>query len=336
MDDPIVDEAYEPPSISAAPSRRKLLVLFIWLCCTVFFIVDVITPIYFNDFVMAMLFLGVVTAQLTVICVWGTLVRGTFIVRLPWTILLLVISWSGFSLGVGIKRGTYDADAMLGIAFMWAIGFITSLVPLKIAAMGFGWQIVQASSSDHVRTKNARYTISDIMLGTLLIAISLAIIRAMVRIEDIGFSESLRTRFLGDAKGWVLIAFYGVISLLVKLPCIWISLAQKNGKILSWIFLWVIYCLLLATTEIVVFTVAFGAPPSDSKKEYAAIIIGHQIMGAVILTVCLALRGLGYRLERSLRRPSKVQHAEEAAKAEDESIVESQDWAASLTSEELP
>ncbi|MDA7904372.1 hypothetical protein N9B45_01585 [bacterium] len=61
-----------------------------------------------------MIALGIMTAQLTFICVWGTLVRGTFWIRLPWTLLLLVLSWWAFTWGITIENGQPDIDTMLG------------------------------------------------------------------------------------------------------------------------------------------------------------------------------------------------------------------------------
>ncbi len=289
--------------------RRKGLILLIALCCIGFFIADVVTPLCFRDSFLALLCLGVVTAQLTVICVWGTLVRGTFLVRLPWTILLLVLSWCGFLWGISIESGSYGADSKIGIAVMWAFGFITSFVPLKMAALCFGWQIVQGSTIDHVKSNSSHYTIADLMFGTMLIAVSLGIVRVMLSSDDIHIFQAVRNSIFRDAEGWMVMSIYGVISLLVKLPCIWISLGENREKISFWIGTWIFYCLALAIMEIILLNLVFGSPGGDEVgKLYSGLIIGHQIMGAVMLIVCLALRGLGYRLERSLRRSSTLQN----------------------------
>lgn len=98
------------------------------------------------------------------------------------------------------------------------------------------------------------------------------------------------------------ITLYGVVSLLVKLPCIWISLGEKAEKIESRISLWVVSCFLLAIFEIGLLIAVLGDPGSDAEEIFAGMIISHQLMGAIMLGVCLTLRGLGYRLARSLSR----------------------------------
>ncbi len=287
--------------------RRKGLILLVALCCVGFFITDVFTPRYFRESFKTLLCLGVVTAQLTVICVWGTLVRGTFLVRLPWTILLLVLSWCGFAWGISLAPGIYSIDAKLGAGIMWMFGFITSYLPLKVAALCFGWQIIQVSNDVHAKSKHAHYTIADLMIGTMLIAISLGIVRVMLPMGEISFFRGIEASIFSQRQGLVVISIFGVISLLVKLPCIWISLGEKREKIPAWIGIWGFYCLVLAIIEILLLNLIFGSPGGEVMELYGGIILSHQVMGAVILFVCLALRGLGYRLECSLRKPSESQ-----------------------------
>lgn len=291
-------------------NQRIWLILLIAVSWIAFFIADVATPIWFDDPLPAMLILGVVTAQLTVICVWGTLVRGTFWIRLPWTLLLLVISWCAFAWGITMRDGRADTALLLGIAVIWMLGFVTSFVPLKIAAMCFRWQIVQESADHHDAKKDFRYAIRDIMIGTLLLAVSMGIGRAMLPYENIHFARALEASGLVNAQACILIAIFGVVSLLVKLPCIWISLGEKADKIISRIGMWSVYCLGLAIFEIGLLIALLGSPGNQSADLFAGMILSHQVMGAIILGVCLALRGLGYHLERSV--DANVMHKSEA------------------------
>ena len=186
---------------------------------------------------------------------------------------------------------------MLGVAAFWTLGFVTSFVPLKIAAMCFRWQIVQ----DSVASRNAgggfHYAIRDIMIGTFLLAMSMGIGRAMLPDEDIHFSNAIHASGLDSAEPLIATVVYGIVSLLVKLPCIWISLGEKAEKIPLRILVWAVYCFALAILEIGLLIVLLGSPGNRSDGLYTGIIISHQIMGAIMLGVCLALRGLGYKLE---------------------------------------
>lgn len=302
-------------------NRKTRLIVLIGGCCIGFFITDVATPTCFEKAFPAMLALGVVTAQLTVICVWGTLVRGTFWIRLPWTLLLLVISWCGFAWGIRIENGSADTDSMLGAAVLWMFGFITSFVPLKIAAVCFRWQIIQGSTHAPNASGDFKYAIRDIMIGTALLALSMGIGRVMLPAEDISFARAWQASALNHPEPLLAITIYGVVSLLVKLPCIWIALGEKAEKIQSRIGLWVVYCFVLAIAEIGLLIALLGSPGGQAGELFGGMIISHQIMGAIMLGVCLALRGLGYRLERSLS--SQAEHKVEDQPDASTSVPES-------------
>jgi hypothetical protein len=306
MNESLNSDNSETTSKTLRFDRRARLILLIALCFVGFFLADVATPWCFRKPLPAMLCLGVITAQLTVICVWGTLVRGTFWVRLPWTWLLLVISWWGIALGIRIKDPGTDVDDLLNAAIILMFGFVTSFVPLKIAALCFGWQIIQDSGHDRPMDRDSRYTIRDVMIGTLLLAVSMGIGRAMLKGEDISFIGAMQTSIFRDAEGCILIATYGVVSLLVKLPCIWISLGVEREKIPSRIAVWIFYCLFLAIVEIGFFVALFGNPGSESPEVFIGLIVSHQLMGAIMLFVCLTFRGLGYRMQRSRKTQDKV------------------------------
>ncbi len=286
--------------------RNFQLGLLIAVCCVVFFITDVAIPSCFDDAFPVLVAMGILTAQLTVICVWGTLVRGTFWIRLPWTLLLLVISWCGIAWGITIEKGQANTDAMLGAGIVWTFGFVTSFVPLKIAAMGFRWQIVQGSDNDSNAIPNSRYAIRDVMTGTLLLALSMAIGRAMLPTDDISFARALSASELDDPELLVVITIYGIVSLLVKLPCIWIALGEPAKRIKLGIGIWFAYCVILATLEFALLNAIVGGVGSEFGELLIGMLVSHQIMGAIMLAVCLSLRGMGYRLERSLPQNSVV------------------------------
>ncbi|MEM9588638.1 MAG: hypothetical protein AAGA03_15255, partial [Planctomycetota bacterium] len=280
---------------------RTGLVLLIGICCVGFLIADVATPTWFESPFSAMLALGIVTAQLTVICVWGTLVRGTFWIRLPWTILLLVVSWCGFALGITLENGSPDIDAMLATAALWSFGFVTSVVPLKIAALCFRWQIVQVTAYDKNPERRSSFAIRDLLIGTLFLAVTMGIGRAMLPGDGISISRALQASSLDEAEPLFAVTLFGVVSLLVKLPCIWISLGERSEKIMSRIGIWIPYCFALTVFEIGLLVAVLGDPGDESVEVFSGMIISHQLMGAIMLGVCLTLRGLGYRLERSMK-----------------------------------
>ena len=289
--------------------KRKRLFALIGFCGLVFFVADLLTPTCFEAPFPAMLALGVVTAQLTVICVWGTLVRGTFWLRLPWTMLLLVVSWQGLAWGSAFVTKTPSTSVILGIGFVWIFGFVTSYIPLKIAAICFRWQIIDNSAQDRTNENTSRYAIRDMMLGTLFLALMLAIGRAMLPSDEINFQQALASSGLNRSEPRIAIALYGVISLLVKLPCIWIALGEKKEMIKSRIWTWAAYCFGLSIFEVLLLTALVGNIGGISGELFVGLVLSHQLMGGIMLLVCLTLRGLGYRLERSNRAPKNQRNS---------------------------
>ncbi|MEM9825587.1 MAG: hypothetical protein AAF958_03315 [Planctomycetota bacterium] len=285
-------------SVPRSLSYRTRLILLIAFCCVGFLVADLLTPWCFESPVLAMLALGIVTAQLTVICIWGTLVRGTFWIRLPWTFLLLMLSWCALAAGTAFSGSRTDPDDLLGIGLIWILGFITSFIPLKIAALCFRWQFVQVadeSASGH----DTAYTIRDIMIGTFLLALSMLVGRFLLLGQEVSLSRALRSTPLYDLQFTMVLMIYGVVSLLIKLPCIWIGLAEAREMIRTRVLQWFVYCFALVIFEFLLLIALVGPPGPSGGEVFFGLILGHLSMGGIMLGLCFALRGLGYRLERA-------------------------------------
>lgn len=283
-----------------ATTRRRSLVL-LGVCCLGFLLFDLAVPSLFDNGFSAMVAMGGVTAQVTLICVWGAMVQGTFWIRLPWSLLLVVISWCALALGATLEFGRFETDVAINLGVLWVFGVLTSIVPLKIAAVCFRWRITQHVDDSSSGRTGSCYAIRDIMIGTFLLALSLAVVRAMLPVEFHELSSMVEDGILSDSELLFLLAVYGVLSLAVKLPCIWISLGRRAKDMHQAIFIWVLYCLVLSIIEIVIVISVLGTPSATVAAEfYAGVILGKQLMGAILLGIGFALRGQGYRLERAI------------------------------------
>lgn len=279
---------------------RRFYLLLLAGCAVGLWLSDVALPQLYRSPVRLTVVLGAVTAQLTVICVWGTLVRGSFWIRMPWTLVLLTVSWCGLILGMRFESGGDNANLMLGTGIVWAIGFISSFVPLKIAAMCFRWQLIQQSQVDRDKASGSSYAIRDVLIGMTLLAVSMAIARAMLPDEPLDLQAAVDATILDDPQGPLFLLIYGVVSLLIKLPCIWIGLGTKPERIVSRSLLMALCCFGLVAIEFALFCLVAGPPGNQVTEMFLAMLLGHEVMGAIVLVVCLALRGLGYRLQRSI------------------------------------
>ena len=290
------DEELLPPS----QSRKFRLRALLGISSVTFFAVDAVVPMFLREAIPALFCIGVVTAQLTVICVWGTLVRGTFWVRLPWTLFLLVISWCGLASGVsflGAEESRADAvivEMQASVGFLWAFGFLMSYLPLKVVAVCFKWEIVQEHVNQDKKYQPDRYGIREMMLGIAMLAISMGIVRSLVPADGISLMGALQRSIFGNAAA--------MISTTV---CIWIGLGQKQQRIVQSTIAWVFLCLLLTLVEVGILFSVFRPPP-DPFEVVGGLAMCHLVMGGVILGLCLALRSMGYRLihAETLRTPT--------------------------------
>ena len=171
----------DQPHGKRSPSLAKLWA-FVCLTFAGFMVLNVLTPVYFEKAWISVILMNLVIGQLTLICIWGTLVEGTFWIRLPWTIVLLVVSWAALCVGLIVDKGGYasvNPAEILGIGVVWFYGFAISYVPLKLAALLFGWRITLTKTSD-ADAASTNHSIRDMMVGTAILAVTMAIGRMLV------------------------------------------------------------------------------------------------------------------------------------------------------------
>ena len=174
----MTDNQTAKPIASSVRSRAAFFA-FVLTTFTGYIAIDVLTPCYFDDPWPAVFLMIQVVGQLTLICVWGTLVEGTFWFRLPWTLLLLVISWAALCYGFYIENGQISSANILAMGLVWLYGFAISYLPLKIAAWLFRWRI-RLVSTETETTVSKNYAVRDIMIGTAILAVTLAIGRRLM------------------------------------------------------------------------------------------------------------------------------------------------------------
>ncbi|MEO1527178.1 MAG: hypothetical protein AAFX06_17195 [Planctomycetota bacterium] len=290
-----------------APPQRFALFTLVLICCVGFLIADLLATQLFNGAFPAMVIANILTAQLTLVCVWGTLVHGAFWVRLPWTFLLLLVSWIAIAFGIRWENPRASPELLVGMGLIWFFGFAASFVPLKVAALAFGWKIVKSTAT---LEEKSQYSIRD-MNGTLILAVIMAIGSYLMPTDPVFLGNAIRESGLNQPEMLIVISVFGVVSLLVKLPCIWIALAQDRKLMAASIASWSFYCVLLAVIEIATLSAVLG--PLTEGEVVLGLIVGHQIMGALVLAVCLALRGMGYHLQRASRNADIPNSEDEGA-----------------------
>ena len=248
---------------------------------------------------LAIVWLNAAVAQLTLICVWGTLVEGTFWLRLPWTLLLLVISWAAIVVGVRMYNSRpLMPEEVLAPGLLWFFGFAASYIPLKLAALCFGWRISRTNSEESDQEKG-RYAIRDMMIGTAFLAVVLAIGRAWVPGELPTMLSVLRECGMDNLELVIALSIFSFVSLVVKLPCIWISLASTSKRLIPQSISWILLSGLLGFLEFMAFCAVLGPPGTDWFEPASSMVVGHMVMAILMISVLCVLRWYGYRISRT-------------------------------------
>lgn len=289
------DEFCELEQESPISASKFQLTVTLGIVFLVLLGVDVMLPFWFNS-ESGLLALNVVVAQLTLICIWGTLVEGTFWVRIPWTLLMLVISWGAIAWGVQLEsQAPAKSSTIVAIGIVWFYGFVISFIPLKFAASLFGWRITHAVERTNAPSQN-RYAIRDVMIGTALLAMVLAIGRAWLPGDPPAWSSVVKESGFHQPEMFLVMGIFSVVSLAVKLPCIWIALAMERD-FFRFSTYWVIASGGLGLVEYFMFCVVVGT--SGSPWEFVFyLVMGHMCMAIVMLVVLRILRNYGYSMSR--------------------------------------
>ena len=291
-----MDKLGEKKQGAAWSDSNLLFGAFVFLTGAAFIALDLSIASNFDDAWPAIFLMIVVVGQLTLICVWGTLVEGTFWVRLPWTILLLVVSWTALCGGVVLDRGEVTPGEVMGMALVWSYGFAISYIPLKLAAWLFGWRITSGES----QLVSNRYAIRDIMFGTALLAATLAIIRYLIPDKLPTLQDAIVTSGLDRPDTLIAFLIFSVVSLVVKLPCIWVALATDKSKVQGHSIIWVFCAGMLGLVEVGLLVVILGDPGPFVFEITASLVFGHAAMAITMLAVLFGLRCFGYQLSRDV------------------------------------
>jgi hypothetical protein len=199
--------------------------------------------------------------------------------------------------GVYLDNGLITPAEVMGMGLVWFYGFAVSFVPLKIAAWLFGWKIWFVGE-DRAAETQGRYGIRDMMVGTSVLALALAIGRAFIPGELPSWSQVLRASGLESYEALLALFLFSIISLVVKLPCIWIALATPRDKVVSRSGFWILCSAGLGCVETVLLAVLVGITGSELGEILLGLVAGHAAMAALMIVVLYGLRSFGYRMTR--------------------------------------
>lgn len=240
--------------------------------------------------------IGQYIGQLNLISVWGAVSRGSAIVRLPWALLLAMLMWGSLILGQA-AFGKWRSDEVVFIGITLGFGCIATQLPLWIASRFFRWRLIAENTDDDQRSQ---FDIKQMLVGTLLLAGSLAICRQLsynIDREDV----TVTIREFGELMAFLIpMAFF---NLLFVIPAIWAAFLVKVNK--RRLGVATALLALVGPIELLVIVVVLGDGPSanDYLNWLITFSVLHLSQVFVVYGSLVLLRRLaGFRLVRLAKR----------------------------------
>ena len=266
----------------------------LWLICciVVLLLFDVAVPAMFNWAIdggpelpsIAVLSIGVggTAAQLNLIAVWAALAPGRLLVRIPWSLVLLTAVWFALIFGKTLLNHRSEKE-ISDLGTLLLAGFCVIQIPMWIARQFLGWQLIH---SKNPRSGKRNFSISELMLGTFVLALLLGLGRALLPSDDLTLGMSDNTLL---ALGTALI----VTNLFVVVPVIWLSYRKQN----VW-GAWVFANLLASAFEFAALIAVLGSPGSDGFNIFLALLMINLTQCAVVIAVMSLMKAHGFQLKK--------------------------------------
>ena len=225
---------------------------------------------------------GGTAAQLNLIGAWAALAPGRLLVRIPWSLALLTAVWFALIFGESLLSHSSGED-ISNMGTLLLAGFCVIQVPMWIARKTLGWQLVNPNFS---RSAKRNFSISELMLGTFVLALLLALGRVLLPAEklSLGINDEVLI-----AIGTAII----VTNLIVVVPVIWLSFQKQN----IW-GAWFFANLLASAFEFAALIAVLGPPGSDGFYIFIALFIINLTQCVVVIVVMSVMQNNGYQLKR--------------------------------------
>jgi len=168
-----------------------------------------------------------------------------------------------------------------------------------LGSTGFG-------SSFRTRRDEAGDDTRDMMIGTAILGVVMAIGRLLIPGELPSWIEVLRASGLERPQTVTVLSIFSVVSLVVKLPCVWIALAMTKEKVIAHGTVWIFTSGLIGLLEFGILCTVVGPPGGDGAAILFGMIVGHTLMAAVMIGVLYFLRLYGYGMTRIRKRSANT------------------------------
>ncbi len=241
---------------------------------------------------------GICAGQFNLVAIWSALAEGRLILRLPWSLLLATLIWYALVIGNRIaslptRRAMSFGEAVtLGVVLL--AGLVVVQLPLWFAGKGFGWRLTSPSVPGDSAEQQQQFNIGHLLLGTGLIAVTLALGRFVLPVGGYG-------GFTLHHELPTMLMVIGIVNLAVTLPCIWGAFADYR-IVLVGLFAWPVYCLAVTGVEFAALVAMLGSPGGEDHLVLLMFGIFNLTQCLSVFGTLLLLRAVGFRFVRRGRQ----------------------------------
>ncbi|NND99822.1 MAG: hypothetical protein HKN47_21080 [Pirellulaceae bacterium] len=294
--------------------RRKTIVrgVLIALIIAVFAIVNTFTPRLFNrgpdswlNTMAIGLGIGCAIAQINLIALWAAMAPSTSVVRLPWALFLVVLM--AYSFGIGIRQDNGTTNAIVTLGTVLFLAELIAQVPFWIESRRKGYQLAFIDDVDDATeipvAKHAiaggQFGIANMMIGTALLACSLALFRYAFASEE---SDSVAQNSM--RVGHIVIVLIPIIvaNMVFVVPSVW-SAFRHTRSVRRLLALSVPFFVLFSAIQFIFYVLMFGSPGQEGAKSFVLLIVINTMQCVAVFGVILLLRQVGFTLAKRVPKP---------------------------------
>lgn len=235
--------------------------------------------------------LGVIVGQINLIATWGAVGPGNVVTRLPWSILLGVLTWYATMLGleVWLPGNRNDPDLVL-VGPLILFGIVVTQIPLWIARKSFRWRLINLEDENSDSEDGPlQFSIRHMLLVMLLVALALGPAQLVLP------SMRLRALFYHVDELAAVLAMLVVTNLIMAVPCVWGALVKSIPFPPQ---IWPVFCAVVAAAEVGVFWLAFAPVSVGLIEVLLAFFLFNLLQCATVYFTLRLFRAAGYRLVR--------------------------------------
>jgi hypothetical protein len=242
---------------------------------------------------------GLCIGQVNLIALWASLAPGNIVLRVSWSLLLMMAMWYGLMLGMEMVFRSHGrvafmtrSDAIVLLVVLFS-GVAILQIPLWIAKKVFRWRLTRRPDDSETSLQEDRqFHLQHLMVATVFVALALSPLHQVLPAEPGTF------RFEGEMLLVLGVAIF--CNFVMTIPCVWWAFAS-TARLIPLLLGWSLYCGVLTLIEFGFFCTVFGLPHGHSQEIVPVFYVLNLSQCVAVLGTLWILRAIGFRMVRMPR-----------------------------------